>query len=276
MAMRSPFIIALTTLDESVLHARARSSKSAHRDVIRARIVLAAAEGATNTAIAAEVGVHVDTVRKWRRRFVAAGLPGLDDLPRSGRRRVFTPVQVAEVKALACTLPAETGQPLSRWSSADLATEAITRGLAETISAATVRRWLAADAIKPWQHRSWIFPRDPDFETKAARVLDLYARRWEGHPLGPDNYVISAERNRSRRPPTPPGTTAATRANPTRRVRVPARRHPGLLRRLRRAPRPCARADRPQDRHRAVHRPGRRSHDHRALRLGPAGVLGRR
>ena len=84
-------------------------------------------------------------------------------------------------------------QPLSRWSSADLATEAITRGLAETISPATVRRWLAADAIKPWQHRSWIFPRDPDFETKAARVLDLYARRWQGHPLGPDDYVISAD-----------------------------------------------------------------------------------
>ena len=53
MAMRSPFIIALSTLDESVLHARARSSRSAHRDVIRARIVLAAAEGATNTEIAA-------------------------------------------------------------------------------------------------------------------------------------------------------------------------------------------------------------------------------
>ena len=154
MAMRSPFIITLTTLDESVLHARARSSKSARRDVIRARIVLAAAAGATNTEIAAEVGVHVDTVRKWRRRFVTAGLPGLDDLPRSGRPRVFTPVQVAEVKALACTLPAETGQPLSRWSSADLARQAITRGLAEAISPATVRRWLAADAIKPWQHRS--------------------------------------------------------------------------------------------------------------------------
>ena len=65
MAMRSPFLITLlTTLDESVLHARARSSKSAHRDVIRARIVLAAAAGATNTEIVTEAGVHVDTVRK--------------------------------------------------------------------------------------------------------------------------------------------------------------------------------------------------------------------
>ena len=75
-------------------------------------------------------------------------------------------------------------QPLSRWSSAELATEAVTRGLAETISAATVRRWLAADAIKPWQHRSWIFPRDPDFGIKAARVLDLYARQLAGPTTG--------------------------------------------------------------------------------------------
>jgi hypothetical protein len=56
-----------------------------------------------------------------------------------------------------------------------------------------VRRWLHRAAIKPWQHRSWIFPRDPDFETKAARVLDLYARTWNGTELGPDDYVISAD-----------------------------------------------------------------------------------
>jgi len=197
MTMSSPFTITLTILDESILRARARSSTAPHRDVIRARIVLAAAAGAANTEIATEVGVHIDTVRKWRRRFVATGLAGLEDLARSGRRRRFTPVQVAEVKALACTLPAETGAPLSRWSSADLATEAITREIAETISAATVRRWLAADAIKPWQHRSWIFIRDPDFRAKAARVLDLYAGVWQGEPLGPGEYVISADEKTS-------------------------------------------------------------------------------
>ena len=161
--------------------------------VIRARIVLAAAQGHTNAAIASEIGMHIDTVRKWRRRFAQHRLDGLKDLSRSGRPPVFTPVQVAEVKALACTLPAETGVPLSRWSSSELATEAVQRGLAPAISASTVRRWLAADAIKPWQHRSWIFPRDPDFATKAARVLDLYARHWAGQPLGADDYVISAD-----------------------------------------------------------------------------------
>ena len=55
------------------------------------------------------------------------------------------------------------------------------------------RHWLATDAIKPWQHRSWIFPRDPDVTAKAERVLDLYARRWEGRRLRADEFVISAD-----------------------------------------------------------------------------------
>jgi len=73
--------------------------------------------------------------------------------------------------------------PLSRWSASELAREAVTRGLVEQISGVTVWRWLSAVAIKPWQHRSWIFPRDSDLAVKAARVLDLYVRRWEGQPL---------------------------------------------------------------------------------------------
>jgi len=81
----------------------------------------------------------------------------------------------------------------SRGGGRGLAAEVVTRGLAEAISASTVRRWLSADAFKPWQHRSWIFPRDPQFEVKAARVLDLYARQWQGRPLGQDEYVISAD-----------------------------------------------------------------------------------
>jgi hypothetical protein len=62
-----------------------------------------------------------------------------------------------------------------------------------SISASTIRRWLTRDAIKPWQHRCWIFPRDPDFAAKAGRVLDLYARCWDGEPLGANDYVISAD-----------------------------------------------------------------------------------
>ena len=209
--------VVLSPEDHAVLTARCGAARTEVRDLVRGRIVLAAAAGTSNTVIATEVGVHLDTVRKWRGRFVVKGIAGLEDLPRTGRPRSFTPVQVAQVKALACTLPAETGLPLSRWSSADLAAEATSRGIVETISAATVRRWLHADAIKPWQHRSWIFPRDPDFATKAARVLDLYARTWHGQPLGEDDYVISADEKsqlqalRRRHPDQPPGPGRARR-----------------------------------------------------------------
>jgi len=189
----SPFVIILSATEKAVLDARANSARAEHRMVIRAKIVLAAAQGHTNAAIAAEIGMHIDTVRKWRRRFCRQRTDGLADRPRSGRPAEFTPAQVAEVKALACTAPADSGVPLARWSTAELATEAVRQGLAETISPSTVGRWLAADAIKPWQHRSWIFPRDPDFAAKAARVLDLYQRRWEGVELGEDDYVISAD-----------------------------------------------------------------------------------
>ncbi len=61
------------------------------------------------------------------------------------------------------------------------------------MSASTVRRWLTQDAIKPWQYRSWIFPRDPDFASKAGHVLKLYDRLWKGQPLRDDEYAISAD-----------------------------------------------------------------------------------
>jgi hypothetical protein len=105
----------------------------------------------------------------------------------------FPPAEIAEVKALACELPAQTGRPLSRWSAAELAREAIDRGIVCSISGTTVWRWLAHDAIRPWAWRSWVFPRDPDFREKAGRVLDLYERRWEGRRLHPGDYVISAD-----------------------------------------------------------------------------------
>jgi hypothetical protein len=54
-------------------------------------------------------------------------------------------------------------------------------------------RWLRADAICPWQYRSWIFPTDPDFAEKAGRILDLYAGRWESKLLHPGDCVISAD-----------------------------------------------------------------------------------
>ncbi len=110
-----------------------------------------------------------------------------------GAHGLFPPAQVAEIKALACELPSETGVPLSRWSSAEIAREAVKRGVVAEISGATVWRWLAEDAIKPWSYRSWIFPRDPDFAQKAGRILDLYEGRWEGRRLEPGDFVVCAD-----------------------------------------------------------------------------------
>lgn len=73
----------------------------------------------------------------------------------------------------------------------------IRRGIVAKISDSTIWRWLDEDAIRPWTFRSWIFPRDPHFEAKAARVLDLYAREFEGAPLEDDEYVISADEKTS-------------------------------------------------------------------------------
>jgi Transposase and inactivated derivatives len=194
--MSSPYVIVLSEEEEAALVARARSMRSEYRDRLRARIVLAAAAGTANAGIAVEVDVCQDTVRKWRGRFAGHRLDGLKDAPRSGRPPVYTGADRAEVVALACALPAESEVPLSRWSCPELARElAVRRQVAA--SASTVRRWLAGDPIKPWQHRSWISIRDPDFAARAARVLDLYAGIWGGKPLGGNDFVICADEKTS-------------------------------------------------------------------------------
>jgi transposase len=211
--------VTVTSVVRRVLTRRARGQKTPYRDKVRAQIVLLAARGWPNTQIAEELGITVDTVRTWRGRFAAEGLAGLVDRARSGRPSRFSAVQVAQVKSLACELPARAGAPLSRWSCPELAREAVSQGVAEAISASTVRRWLAQDAIKPWQYRSWLFPRDPDFAVKAERVLDLYQRRWNGKKLGPDEYVICSDEKTSIQarcrchPTLPPGKARMMRVN---------------------------------------------------------------
>jgi len=87
--------------------------------------------------------------------------------------------------------------PLSRLSVADVALHARRSGPVAHISNSTVWRWLHEDAIRPWQHRCWIFPRDPHFQAKAGRILDLYARCWQGQALREDEFVISTDEKTS-------------------------------------------------------------------------------
>jgi len=125
----------------------------------------------------------------------------------------FPPGIVVAVKALACELPSEAGLPLSRFSMSEIKREVIDRGLVASIGETTIWRWLSSDAIRPRHHRSWIFPRDPDFAAKAGRVLDLYEGVWQGQTLATNDYVISsdektsiqARRRRHRIAPPAPG-----------------------------------------------------------------------
>jgi transposase len=194
---RSPFAVTLTASQRRFLKRLVRRPTAQQRQVTRARIVLLAAAGLANAAIARRLGITPNTVGKWRKQFCTEGLDGLADRKRSGRPRAFPAAVVAYAKAVACELPRTRGVPLSRWSLPELRAELLASGLVTDISTTTLWRWLAEDPIKPWQHQSWIFPRDPDFAAKAGVVLDLYQRVFQAAELGTDEYVISADEKTS-------------------------------------------------------------------------------
>ena len=94
-------------------------------------------------------------------------------------------------------MPAQLDLPFSRFSVHEIRAHVLEKRIVESIGATTIWEWLHRAGIRPWTHRPWIFPRDPDFEQKAARVLDLYARLWEGKRLADGDLVISADEKTS-------------------------------------------------------------------------------
>ena len=148
-----------------------------------------------NDQAAKEVGLSARQVQRWRSRW-AAGDFSIEDQPRRGRKPVFSPSGSALIEAMACEVIAETEQPLSRQSLADLVRRARTT-LSKKISRSTVWRMLHESAIKPWQHEHWLFPKDPRFAEKAGPILDLYAGVWEGESLGRTDYVLSMDEKTS-------------------------------------------------------------------------------
>jgi hypothetical protein len=104
---------------------------------------------------------------------------------------------VAGIKAVACELPADHDQPLSRLFVPDIQRIVITEGIVDSVSQSTIWRILDRDALKPWRHRPWIWSRDPLFFDRAAPVLDLYQGLWRGRPLRKDEFVLSADEKTS-------------------------------------------------------------------------------
>lgn len=91
MPRKSPFDIVLTDNEREKLEALARKYTSSYRDVVRAKIILYAAEGLSNDVIAARIDTPRQIVSKWRKRFFASRLPGLDEQPRGGAPARFSP-----------------------------------------------------------------------------------------------------------------------------------------------------------------------------------------
>lgn len=143
--------IELTGEERLGLEALVRRHSAGQHLALRARIVLAAADGVNQSTIAARLGTTINTVRCWRRRWLglqAVPFEELDaeerlaDAPRSGTPARITPEQVARIVALACEAPGESGRPVSQWSTTELAEEIKRRGIVDEISARHAARLL--------------------------------------------------------------------------------------------------------------------------------------
>jgi transposase len=218
MPRKSPFKIVLTEDEKMELERMARKYTGPYFTVVRAKIILLAAQGLSNKLIAERLDLPRQIVSKWRKRFFEKRLDGLSDNPRAGRPAQFSPEEVVTVKAIACELPARKGLPLSRFSRGDLKRYVEKVGLISKISAITIWRWLRADAIKPWQYRSWLFPRDPQFSAKADPILDLYQKISQGLPLDAADYVLSTDEKTSIQARKRKAETDPTSPNRTKRV----------------------------------------------------------
>jgi transposase len=165
-------VVELSDEDRATLVRWTRSSSVSAGHALRARIVLAAADGEGTTAISRRLQVSRPTVISWRDRFVASGVAGLDDAPRSGR-----PKEVDDTVIVATTLePPPKRLGVTHWS---------TRLLAEElgIAHATVGRAWQRFCIKPWQSQTFKFSTDPELVAKVEDVIGLYLNP-------PDNAIV--------------------------------------------------------------------------------------
>jgi transposase len=164
---RGPAAVAIELSDEerAGLERLARRRRSAAGLAQRCRIVLACAEGLTNVAVAARVGVSVPTVRRWRNRYAERGIDGLLDEPRPGQPRKITDEKVEEVivKTLE-TAPPDGG---THWSTRQMAAAT---GLNQT---AISRIWRAL-ALQPHRVEHWKLSKDPLFVEKVRDIVGLY------------------------------------------------------------------------------------------------------
>ncbi len=153
-----PPAVTLSTVERQGLEALIRRHTTPQQIAMRARVVLAAADGGNNSQIARQLGVHVETVRHWRTRWLGFQAVSMDDLsleerltdaPRPGVPARITAEQVCQVVALACAAPEQSGRPISQWSAREIADEIIKRGIIERISPRHAARLLKRGTSSP-------------------------------------------------------------------------------------------------------------------------------
>jgi|SRR5579864_2081376 len=160
--------------------------KSEQQQVLRSQIVLYAAKGYSNTKIATELNINVDTVRLWRDRFV--GLQGikletlsvaerLEDAPRTGRPSRITEEQKCKMAVIACEAPAKSGRPISQWTGSEIADEVKKQGVIEQISPRHAARLLKKKGLKPHLFRYWLGEvEDEQREEKIKETCEVYLK----------------------------------------------------------------------------------------------------
>ena len=158
MANPQPVQIELDTDTQKALEALMRRHSTPQQIVMRARIILLAADGMNNTQIKDELGVSIDMVRLWRKRWASfINIPlkeltvseRLEDEPRPGRAPTISAEQVSQIITLACEAPEKSGRPISQWTGREIADEIIARGIVETISPRHAERLLKRGICNP-------------------------------------------------------------------------------------------------------------------------------
>src|SRR5581483_3285668 len=161
-AMRSQPTV-LSESDRATLRRMSRRGNAAHRDVLRARIILLTAAGGSDLAVAGQLGINRHTVRLWRQRFAAKGLAGLTETPGRGRKPVLTDRVTESILTGAVQPPPRR----HRWSCRSMAA-------AHHVSKSTVQRLWSKNDIKPHLTRTVKISTDPRFEDKFWDVIGLY------------------------------------------------------------------------------------------------------
>ena len=171
---RAPQVI-LAGDEQSRLESIVRAHSTPQALAFRCQLILQAAapERPSNLQVAKELHCHRHTVGRWRSRYLEQGLSGLQDAPRPGRPRRFSPSQRLDVMSMATRKPATYYCPATRWSLDDLVA-ALFQRRTWTMSRSSIWRILEEADLKPHRSVYWLNSHDPDFEAKAHDICSLY------------------------------------------------------------------------------------------------------